>query len=177
MTMTIDSDTIETELSRLRNVELTRDQIDTILVELGDHIGVDQLKLDENGVAELIVDDEVELSLVHLPTFPGIVAAVPMPEGSEESNEVLRRLLRTNMSWTMTQGGCFAIVPPRVALCRLVLLAEGQTEQLDNQLAMFVDLAKAWQEEIQSFLHEEPSIPPEKIEQEEPEDAVARIRV
>lgn len=152
MDATLDSNAIESELARIRESELDREQIDEIVRGFGELIGVDDLMLDESGVADLVIDDDVELSLIHLPAFPGIVAAVAMPEGAENDGPLLKRLLQTNMSWALTQGGTFAFVPPRVALCRLVPLTPNDSERLDRELAMFIELAKAWRDEIAAHL-------------------------
>ena len=149
---TIDSSAIEAELARLRDTQLNREDVDEIVRGLGKIVGIDDLALDESGVAELVVDDDIELSLLHLPTLPGIVAAVCMPDGAENNDALLRRLLQSNMSWALTQGGCFAYVPPRLALCRLIPLAPSDSERLDRELAAFVELCKAWRREITDFL-------------------------
>lgn len=146
----IDSDALESELARLRDSELSRDDVNELLSELGKAIDFEDLALNEQGVAELTVDDSVELSLIHLKSFPGIVAAIAMPEGAEEHETVLRRLLQVNMSWTLTQGGCFVFVPPQLALCRLIPLTTGDSTRLDRELATFVALGKAWQAEIEA---------------------------
>lgn len=153
MALSLDSDAIESELARLRETQLDRAQIDEIIRELGEIIGVEELELDESGVAELFIDDDVELSLIHLPAFPGIVAAIPMPEGAENDGPLLRRLLQSNMTWALTQGGSFVLAPPRVALCRLIPLANQDSERLDRELAMFVELAMSWRDEVAAYLN------------------------
>lgn len=174
MIPTLDGNEIEAELARLRETQLNREQVDEIVAGLGKIIGVDDLALDESGVAELVVDEDIELSLIHLPHFPGIVAAIPMPEGAENDGQLLRKLLQANMSWAMTQGGSFAFVPPRVALGRLIPLTQTDSERLDRELAAFVELATAWRNEITEYLNageDDPST------QELPEEDVARLRV
>ena len=174
MSMTVDSATIESELARLQETQLNRDDVNEIVSELGKIIGVEDLALDESGVAELIVDEEVELSLLYLPALPGIVAAISMPEGPEDNDQLLRKLLQTNMSWAMTQGGCFVYVPPRVALCRLVPLTSHDSERLDHELAAFVELGKAWRKEINAFMEEGDQASVESVDEEE---AAPGIRV
>lgn len=146
----IDSDVLEAELAQLRESDLTREQVDEIIRGLGKIVGLDDLALDEHGVAELTVDDALELSLIHLKNYPGIIAAVAMPEGAEDNPAILRKLLQVNMSWSLTQGGSFVFVPPRLALCRLIPLTAGDSAVLDQELATFVALGKAWQAEIES---------------------------
>ena len=154
MVPNIDSDILESELAQLRDTNLSREQIDEIVRGLGQIIGLEDLELDEHGVAELTVDDSLELSLIHIPTYPGIIAAVAMPERAEENTSVLRKLLQVNMSWSLTQGGSFVFVPPRLALCRLVPLTAGNSKLLDRELATFVALGKAWKAEIITYQSE-----------------------
>jgi hypothetical protein len=176
MVASLDSNAIESELARLRETQLDRAQIDEIVRGLGELIGVEGLELDESGVAELVIDDDVELSLIHLPAFPGVVAAIPMPEGAENDGPLLRKLLQTNMTWALTQGGSFVFVPPRVALCRLIPLAPSDSERLDRELATFVELAKAWRNEITAYLTGE-GVDEDDAELSESEDEFVGIRV
>lgn len=152
MSATIDADAIELELARTREVQLSREDVNDVVHGLGEIIGIEDLALDEQGVVELIIDDDVELSLIHLSNLPGIVAAAPMPEGTERNPRVLRKVLQTNMSWATTQGGSFVFVPPRLALCRLVPLSSRDSSRLDRELAMFVDLVGAWKREVLSCM-------------------------
>ena len=161
----IDSDAMESELAQMREMKLSREQVDEILKDLGKIVGLEDLVLDENGVAELTVDDSTDLSLIHLETFPGIVAAVAMPEGAEAESKVLRRLLQVNMSWSLTQGGSFVFVPPQLALCRMIPLTPGDSARLDRELATFVALGNAWRDEIVACLRgETPEDPATSLE-------------
>ncbi|MEM6365857.1 MAG: CesT family type III secretion system chaperone [Planctomycetota bacterium] len=146
MAATVTTEMIESEIERLRDTKLDREDANQVVRELGEIIGIEDLQLDEEGVAELIIDGQVELSLVHLPELPGIIAAAALPEGMEADPAVLRQILATNLSWQATQGGCFTFVEPRLAICRLIPLGPGQSELLDQELARFVHRARAWQE-------------------------------
>lgn len=148
MSETIDVDAIEAELARMQDRELSRGEVDEIIRGLGDIIGIEELALDEEGTIELVVDEQVTLTMIHLPNVHGVVAAAVMPDGVAEDDAILRELLQTNMSWVATQGGTFVYLPPRVALCRLIPLASGDAARLDQELAMFVKLAKAWQDDL-----------------------------
>ena len=58
--------------------ELTREDVAAIVRDYGDYIGVEDLALDETGSAALNVEEEIDIALVHLPQFPGIVVAAEM---------------------------------------------------------------------------------------------------
>lgn len=180
MEATLDSNAIEAELAQVRETQLDRTQVNEIVRNFGELIGVEELELDETGVAELVVDNDVEVSLIHLATFAGVVAAIPMPEGAEKDGMLLRKFLQTNMSWALTQGGSFVFIPPRVVLCRLILLVNGNDKQLDQELAMFVELAKGWRDEITAYLESATDVPegakPEKLD-EASEDETPGLRV
>ncbi len=57
----------------------------------------------------------------------------------------------------MTQGGSFAMLPGRaeLMLCRLIALPERDALRLDRELAGFVDLVRAWRDEIEDQLEDE----------------------
>lgn len=170
----IDSDVLESELAKLRETELSREEVNKILHGLGEIIGIEDLALDEHGVVELTIDDTLEVSLIHLQNFPGIVVAIAMPKGSEESAAVLRKLLQVNMSWSLTQGGSFVYVPPQVALCRLIPLTSGDSARLDRELATFVALGKAWQAEIEACPIGDA---PEDVSNDQSDEDVVGLRV
>jgi hypothetical protein len=148
------SDQIEAALQHMGEAKLTRDDVQKILNQFAKHIGLEALPLDKDGSVQITIDDSIELSLVHLPHFPGVVAASPLPQKAAKNSDILRRLLQANMSWSNTHGGCFAILPPQneLMLCRLTSLVTGNIEVLDQELAAFVDLVKHWTKEIEKDL-------------------------
>ena len=150
MSQAVDRDELDRTLHRLREVVLTRKDVDAVLQALAARWGVDAIALDESNSAELAVDGEIPLYLIHLPHLPGLVAAIPMPPGVADSPRTLAELLRANLSWQLTQGGTFGMAPglDQPMLCRLVLLAGMDSAALDNELASFADFAKAWREDL-----------------------------
>ncbi|MCD0457859.1 type III secretion system chaperone [Roseiconus lacunae] len=143
------TESIETELERLSGAKLNREDANAVLGSLGEIVGISDLAFDDSGVVELVIDDDIELSLIHLADLPGVIAAVCMPEGIEQRSDILCRLLQTNLSWPATQGGCFVYIPNRIALCRLVPVTSCDATELDHNLASFVTLAAQWREELE----------------------------
>lgn len=151
------ADAVESSLQELAGSVLTRSDMAQLVEAFGARVGADGLRLDEDGVAALTVDDELEICLIHLPHWPGLVAAAPLPEAARTSDAVLRALLQANMSWERTGGGSFALVPQtnQPMFCRLIPLATPDAAALDRQLAEFVELAQAWHDEIELFLDDQ----------------------
>jgi len=150
MKQAIDPEQLDAKLQKLRDIKVTREDVVVVLGDLAKRLGMDSLTLGDNNAAELVVDDEVGLSLVYLEHFPGIVAAIPLPGEQARSPEVLLRLLRANMSWALTQGGTFAMLPghKEPMLCRLFASLERDAKRLEQELAQFVELGIAWRNAI-----------------------------
>lgn len=150
----VDSDLIETALQHMSQAKLSRQDVQAILTQYAKHIGVEALALNKEGTVQITIDNETELSLVHLPHFPGLIVASPMPKKASQHRAILCELLQANMSWEMTHGGSFAMLPPGndLMLCRLVSLATGDIELLDRELAAFVGLAQHWHKKITADL-------------------------
>lgn len=139
---------VEIEIARLNDMQLSREDVNELIAGVGKIIGIDALQIDDQGMVELIVDDHLELSLIHLNHMPGVVVTAAMPPEAEQHPGVLRQLLQANMFWRLTQGGCFIFVPPRVALCRLIPVTPADPQGLDEELGAFVGLARHWHEKL-----------------------------
>lgn len=151
----IDKEQLEQTLTDYANQPtLTREDVDAILLDYGNYIGVDELVLDENNTTALTIEDEVEIALVHLPHFSGIVAVAEIDPEVREHPPLLKRMLQANMSWELTHGGCFAVIPPakQLVLCRLIGLLDRDLQRIDRELAAFVQLVEAWQQELEMGL-------------------------
>jgi hypothetical protein len=147
------AETIETLIQQAATTQLSRADVQQILDGLAGHLGLDQLKLDQDGAAELVIDDELPLTLIHLEGFPGVLLHAPMPDQPEHRGPLLRYLLQANMSWALTGGGAFAMGPDgELALCRHLLLADRDLERIDRELATFADQATGWIEHIELYL-------------------------
>ncbi|MEM7023292.1 MAG: CesT family type III secretion system chaperone [Pseudomonadota bacterium] len=154
---------IELALTAIEDQVPSRAEIQTVLTAYASYVGLQSLKLDERGIAECIVDDELPLTFLHLPHLPGIIVAAPLPGDATRDDALLRGLLRANLSWSNTQGGSFALLPPlrEPMLCRLIPLVKIDAATLDRELASFVDLVRAWHVEIELYLDHLPDPPPD----------------
>ena len=147
------AETIETLIQQAATTQLSRADVQEILDGLAGHLGLDQLKLDQDGAAELVIDDELPLTLIHIDGIPGVLLHAPMPDQPEHRGPLLRYLLQANMSWALTGGGAFAMGPDGdLALCRHLLLADRDLERIDRELAAFADQATGWIEHIELYL-------------------------
>ena len=149
MNSPVDRDRLDHTLQQLNETRITRDDIDAVLNQLAERLELDSLRLDENNTAELTVDDSIALYLVYLTHQPGLIAAIPLPARQSDRPEVLAQLLQANLSWELTQGGIFGMVPgfKEPMLCRLMVITDrdrAQVDRLDRDLAGFVELATAW---------------------------------
>ena len=159
MTIQIDADQIEKDIMVLKDVTMSRQSIDDLMQSLGEMIGIEDengLALDDDGIVEVIVDNDVELTIAHLPHLPGVIVAAPMPEETASNPQVLRYALRMNMNWMNIEGGCFTFVDPYLAICKFIPLHQGTAAKLDQQLARFIGKSKQWKELFMNMVAQSP---------------------
>lgn len=149
-------DTVETLLQRTVDRRPTRADVDAAVAALGAEIGIADLALDEDGMAELSVDDDVDVTLMYLPHTPGLVLAAEVANARDLGDEELRDLLQSNLSWDLTLGGAFAMLPEseEVLLCRLMLSAGREAAELDEEIDAFVEVVRGWREALGERLQE-----------------------
>lgn len=157
-------DTLETLLQRTVDRPPTREDLDASVAELGIHLGIDGMVLDDDGVAEITVEDDVDVTLMHLPGAPGLVLAAEVANSRDLGHDELRRILQSNMSWDLTLGGCFAMLPEsdEVLLCRVVLSVGREASDLDQEIDAFTDVVRGWREVLAERLNavdEAPDMP------------------
>jgi hypothetical protein len=147
---------------RLRSMQQgsqTRSDIEATVAALGHHLGLNGLALNEDGVAQLRIDQELDVMLVHYAQLPGLLVVVPIPEVDAGDVRHLKVLLQANMSWQLTSGGLFSTVPgtDEPALFGLLLTRDRRIADIDRELAALVACAKTWR----AALADPPPIPGE----------------
>ncbi|MEW4486714.1 type III secretion system chaperone [Thalassoglobus sp. JC818] len=175
MTVQIDADQIEKDIMVLKDVTLSRQSIDDLMQSLGEMIGVEEeggLALDDDGIVEVIVDNDVELTIAHLPHLPGVVVAAPMPEEAASNAQVLRYALRMNLNWMNIEGGCFSFVEPYLAMCKFIPLHQGTAAKLDQELARFIGKSKQWKALFKNMVSQLPHSEDSPSEFSESEECV-----
>lgn len=157
--LALDREDLDERMAAIAGPPLPRAEVEGLVRALGRHIGLPELALDAEGEAELVIAGDVELSLVHLPQLPGIVVAAPIPNVPVARPEYLKIMMQANMSWRLTRGGAFVMLPGRddVMLCCLIVLSAGENavERLDRELADIVAYVRFWQAEIDTALARE----------------------
>ncbi len=126
--------------------------IHSILSQLGQQMGLPQLKLDENRVCRLVFDQrlvvDIEASddekIVHL---YALVGEVP----PEDKEAFMALLLEANLFGKGTGGSAFALDHNHheVYLCRVVLIESLAYQEFVNMLETFVNHLEAWMDKIE----------------------------
>lgn len=149
--------TTSTELAALRERSFSREDADAFLAAFADHSGLEPLELDENGALDLVIDGDIALAIVHLPTLPGLVVIAELDEEIRARSDLMRELLHANSSIELTRGGCFARIPPYPGpvFCRLILPEADGFEQFDRELGEFIAAFRAWADALDAALLEE----------------------
>lgn len=144
------SERFDRALEALPQEPLLRADVDSFLRAFGEHIGVAGLALDEDGLAVITIDGEVELTLLHLIQLPGLIVAAPIPDVPIDQPAYLTALFQANMSWPLTRGGIFAMLPnfDEIMLCWMLFPGDRDLERIDREFAEIVEFAKSWTAEI-----------------------------
>ena len=101
---------LDTQLSALSQGPATRAAIAEQLARLGEHLGITDLTLDEDGMLVLEVDG-LSLSLIHVEGSTGLTASAPLVSAESLPDDLLVCLLQANGDWTLTRGGVVGIDP------------------------------------------------------------------
>ncbi len=125
--------------------------IHAILSQLGQQMGLPQLKLDDNRVCRLVFDQRLVVDIeatddekiVHLYALAGEVP----PENKEDFMSVL---LEANLFGKGTGGSSFALDHnhQEVYLCRVILIDSLAYQDFVNLLEAFVNHLEAWMDKI-----------------------------
>jgi hypothetical protein len=141
-----DDESFDRTILSLNQETVSHEQAAEFVRTLGVHVGIEDLEIDEDGAAELTIDGEIGLSLVHRPPLPGLMVAMPLPEVPVDEPRYLTALLEANMAWPLTRGGVFGMLPGRaeVMLCWFLPIADGDPGRADRTLAGLVEVARSW---------------------------------
>lgn len=128
-------------------------QLNAVLKEFGEQVGLHGLSTSEEGVCTLTIDDELLLNLFANPQTESLVVWMLLGEVPNENREhFLARLLRANLFWHETLGGTLSLLPEpdTVMLARTTPLASLDADGLRATITDFVEFAddyRHWLEE------------------------------
>ncbi|MEM7023131.1 MAG: CesT family type III secretion system chaperone [Pseudomonadota bacterium] len=146
------SESFDRAILSLDEQVVSREEADGFVRSLGRHISFDDLQLDSNGVAQLSIDDNIGLALIHRPGLPGLIVSIPIPFLKLDDGQHLKALLQANMAWPLTRGGVFGIPvgSDQVTLCWMLPIVDHDPEQADQVLGEMVRAARTWIERAKS---------------------------
>lgn len=125
--------------------------IHAILSQLGDQMGLSQLKLDENRVCRLVFDQrltvDIEASDDEKIVYIYALAGQMPPEGKEA---IMANLLEANLFGKGTGGSSFALDHnhQEIYLCRILSVEALHYQDFVNILEGFVNHLEAWMDKI-----------------------------
>lgn len=156
----------------------SREAAQAALSALAATLGMDALTLDEQGAAELVIQEKLRLSLTWGEGQPGLIAAAAMPDELASDPLALSAALQANGSWSVTQGAAFLVIPGtgKLALCRHILLPSPEAGDvgrvLADELAAFSSLALSWVQFLGELSAADVGKPPAAPENELPPGSV-----
>ena len=134
-----------------------RQQLDQALAQLAAGLGLEDLALDEEGGARLVLD-EVLVQLELDEAGERLILLAPLGEPEGDPARAYGRLLDANFFWAGTNGAMLAREPASrtIVLLRALPTAGLEGEDLATALAGFVDAAEALKDELRAEAAEPP---------------------
>jgi len=141
---------MDIDCASLQAQQCERKDIDDLLAALGEHLGAAGLALDADGTAVMDVDAGLTVSLVHLPSSPGVLVVIPIASLASLGVATLSRLLQANLDWQQTGGGVLGIDPigDSVVLSSFLILLQRSVLKQAEDLARMTDAACAWRDAL-----------------------------
>ena len=148
------NDKLEAIIERAAGAELTREAAQAVVSALGAKLGLGDLPLDADGSVELVLDDDVFLTLTHLPGLPSLIAGAPLLELHTVRGDLFRYLLKANMLEGLTAGGVFGIAPDddTVSFSRQIVVADGDLARIEHELGAFATQVTTWTDQLELYL-------------------------
>ena len=128
-----------------------RDEVDTVLADLGERIGIAGLRLDAAGACQLVFDQRWLVTLLHVPQQAGVALNCPVTAAGHAEQlgaKALRAMLRAGFHGAGS-GTTLAIGPDdRAYLQRLLPVTGRRGDALHQALEQLLDLAETWAERL-----------------------------
>jgi hypothetical protein len=117
------------------------------LSEFGSRLGIDDLRLNDQGAATLRLDDAIEVNFLESVDGEKVTAFVdlgPLGEDDVDDPDALRRLLEANYFWSGTEGATLGLEPGTgsVVLAQQFSVGIVTAELLESTLQRFVEFAE-----------------------------------
>ena len=141
---------IDIDCAALQSQQCDREDIAVLLAALGDHLGAAGLTLDEDGTAAIDIDAGLTVSLLHLPSSPGVLVVIPVAPLASLATATLAELLQANFDWQQTGGGVLGIDPlaDSVVLSSFLLLLQRPLQRQAQDLTRMIDTASEWRDAL-----------------------------
>ncbi|MCP5315830.1 MAG: type III secretion system chaperone [Chromatiaceae bacterium] len=156
---------MEQRIAGLEDAVPDRDEVEAVLAAFAARNDLAPLLFDAEGEIAFGVGDDMDLHLVHVPSFPGVMAVVTLPKEIAARDDLSRDLLKANLSWATTGGGTFGRLPESgdYVFCQLIPLTTGDDVAFEADLLAFAERAQDWLERIELALDLDPAEPPDAI--------------
>lgn len=124
-----------------------------LVSELGQHLGLNALRLDETGGCALEFDQRHTLSLQYRETENELWLYVDLGAVRERTADSYERLLQANLFWQMTMGATLSLsgdTPPHVVLARALHWQGMDGSALGATVTAFLHTTEDWAENLDS---------------------------
>ena len=129
-----------------------RENIDAVLQDLGERLGMPGLRLDEAGACQLLFDQRWLVTLVHVPPLASLGLHCPVT-GAGEADRLpaasLLAMLKASFQGQGAGGATLCIGPgQRAYLQRVMQLPEPGAARVQQALEQLLNFAETWAERL-----------------------------
>ena len=120
-----------------------------LIRELGAGLGLSGVEPDEDGAATIVIDDTLEIVVEPGEDGHGILISAAVGKLPADAREaVFAELLEANLMGQGAGAAALAIDPDleEIVLCRVVLKADIDFDDFDQELAAFTNALRYWRE-------------------------------
>lgn len=142
-----------------------------LIKALGQHIGLNDLEMDEHGVCQLVFDQTDAVNMEEVPeNHTLVISSVVGPLPAQNRHLIYRQLLEAHLFGADTQGATFSLDRPEGDLLLWRALPEEGLDaaELAETLERFVTQLRSWREALASGSPSEPQpgtshLPPQHV--------------
>ena len=130
-------------------------KLEEFMQELGARLGLGEISLDEDGGAQLVINDEIAIDIGSDETGNQITLSATVGRLSDENQvAVFQELLAANLGGSGTGGAALAIdiALSEIVLCRGIPCENVPFDVLERELNVFIEALRFWTDRHQNDL-------------------------
>lgn len=123
--------------------------LEELMQELGSRLGLGEVQLDEDGGAQIVVDDDLDIDIARAEEGSGFsLSAVVGPLHANDREAELAELLAANLLGRGTGGAALSLddALDEIVLSRIVAQDDLPFEVFEQELTTFIEVLRIWRD-------------------------------